>query len=490
MITINGFLEKEDNYKILMFNYLNYLPTHRASIFDIKESLDLSTFLLNKTYKNLKADIRYYELDDYFDITIENKTISLIKFTDITSGFLVAKYINNSNKYKYLKHCILEDISTTEQFAEKEFLSVTKSYYIRQSIDSYFSDKNISISSDLKLTGSEKDIRYFLYQFHYIYFTGMKYPFENKYRTFLDSFLEDMSPILGDNFTETQRIKLGYFLGFTFLRLKNGHPVKDKVNKKLVESNLSSDIYSYLIKFYRKHVDISTYEYFYEAQLMLIFLYIIDFPIDEGALASLDKTYFDFAEVRNLNFDLVNSVEECFHHDIKKSIPDKLKDEITKIHFKFLYFNHFYFPFYDHRRIQETEESFPDYSRIVNASIANFYKRKSKYSLEMLKNLLFYDFFYAFVSHLPLSVLDRPVHVCVDFSYGTNYNTHIKRKVDSYDYLNLVVDDTLCDETDLYLTDINILNVKCRRLVWTNPPLQDDWQNFVSIVSAIKNNLR
>ncbi|HAP4981479.1 TPA: M protein trans-acting positive regulator, partial [Enterococcus faecalis OG1RF] len=90
------------------------------------------------------------------------------------------------------------------------------------------------------------------------------------------------------------------------------------------------------------------------------------------------------------------------------------------------------------------------------------------------------------IHYLPLNVVERPIHVCVDFSQGTNYTEYIIKQVEGFETLNLVVERQLTAKTDIFISDYLLDNLIRKQIIWKNPPTPTDWKFFGDTVVSIK----
>ncbi|MDR1774671.1 MAG: helix-turn-helix domain-containing protein, partial [Clostridioides sp.] len=341
---MNTYLEKEDFLKLKLFIYINNTKEKKAHINTIKHDLGISVFLVKKSFEGLKKDLEEYNFKDYFDINMENRIIEMTKYRNFSSTLLLSHYVKKSYKYKFLLSCMLEDIKDVDTFAHNEFISLTKAYYIRQEFETFFNNKNINISSNMKLQGDEKIIRYFLYKFYFIYFNGSEFVFDEKYKEIANELLDTISPILFSNITETQYRELLYFLSITFLRLEKKHFVstcvdnrKQKDKKVELENFFSNEqgsvVYKKLKSFFNKYFDISNSQLFSECEVLFAFMFVCDFPIRDNFVRSLfaedeqhkkvEKALITFEKELNFHFGYINKI----------SLTTPLLKEIYKIFF-------------------------------------------------------------------------------------------------------------------------------------------------------------
>lgn len=112
---------------------------------------------------------------------------------------------------------------------------------------------------------------------------------------------------------------------------------------------------------------------------------------------------------------------------------------------------------------------------------------KSKRKLEWRKQAsIYYDYMFACIQNIPLEILKDRVHVCVDFSQGKLYKQYMQKMVNCFNNLNIEVQSTIDENTDLYLSDFYSGELTCAQLIWKNPPTVLNWQQFGDLVVSIK----
>ena len=90
-------------------------------------------------------------------------------------------------------------------------------------------------------------------------------------------------------------------------------------------------------------------------------------------------------------------------------------------------------------------------------------------------------------SLFPIETLERPVCVCVDFTFGKYYNEFIAKQINGFKHFNLFIVDRLTADTDIYISDCNIDHSTISQIIWKNPPTADDWEDFGNKIVEIKN---
>ncbi|OTO15266.1 hypothetical protein A5875_004424 [Enterococcus sp. 3H8_DIV0648] len=101
---------------------------------------------------------------------------------------------------------------------------------------------------------------------------------------------------------------------------------------------------------------------------------------------------------------------------------------------------------------------------------------------------LYYDFLFCLLSDKAIQALERKVHVFIDFSGGEDYNQFLTMNIQSFDYLDIVVDKKVTASTDIYVSDFFNSKVRCEQIIWKNPPLAHDWKEFADKVIRVRGN--
>ncbi len=90
---------------------------------------------------------------------------------------------------------------------------------------------------------------------------------------------------------------------------------------------------------------------------------------------------------------------------------------------------------------------------------------------------------------LPIDQQLKPLRICIDFSFGPQFNALIKNNIQKISDLNIIYQTKADDETDLLLTDKEICSFgDLFQIIWLVPPRAVDWANFTNQLLKIRRN--
>jgi hypothetical protein len=82
------------------------------------------------------------------------------------------------------------------------------------------------------------------------------------------------------------------------------------------------------------------------------------------------------------------------------------------------------------------------------------------------------------ITQMPIHLVNKPINILIDFSYGEGYNRFIKKNLEFYVNLNVsVIDPEAATQPDIVITNVNNLyhDEAVNVVVWLDPPRSVDW---------------
>nr|WP_165004063.1 MULTISPECIES: helix-turn-helix domain-containing protein [unclassified Enterococcus] len=459
------FLSKEDYRSYSLLKYLEASSNLSESISNIQEELSLSTFLLKKTIDKLKHDLRMFDLEKNFRLTVSEVDIRLEIDGRCSSRALLSRYITDSLSMKMVLAFFQEKYVSIENFAEQHHVSYSVAYKVLQGLKRNLKKYQIFFEKR-KLTGNPKNIRLFLYNL----FNSTEISFEEVYALPIIIKTEKMLKQLNRFYALSayEKKKLFHFLAINLLAEQ-----ADSLDIARNQLLFFSDVGFYHLK---GTLGIESAVFIYKT---LSWLYLHD---------KLDQRYLRKNEdetIERLNDRFIERFEKQFK-TLGEETSQLIRSELTKIHFKLLYYT-----------INKSDE-FPLDVSFFRQNYPGFYFYLIEYMNELMteckellqdKFFLFFSYLLLLINHIPVQLVSEPVKITIDFSYGAAYNQFIKKNLSLYINLNTeVIEAGKTDFPDVIITNRNNLYEEgaSQVVVWLDPPRALDWGNLTKILLTIQ----
>lgn len=181
-----------------------------------------------------------------------------------------------------------------------------------------------------------------------------------------------------------------------------------------------------------------------EWNYLLLFLYCeqeIQFTHQEGLLNDIIQSFDSVNETQNIYQNIVKGIANNEDLSLSLEIEEKMSAEIQRILIKNTFFSVSYDSFYSFKQIDYFKENYPLVSRTVVKEV----KRLEKMGIvtEHQKLRVYYDLLFAIIDIIPLNQLEKPIHVCVDFSHGDHYSGIITAQILGFKNLTLKIEKEL-----------------------------------------------
>ncbi|MGX7418598.1 helix-turn-helix domain-containing protein [Carnobacterium gallinarum] len=474
-------LEKADQRKLELFSFLELNQAHSVSLYEIKDALDLSEFLAAKTVSELIADIEIYDLEEYYSIVQQDKMITLTKIGKDSINRLIWHYLKDSRRFKLLDYVFKTNYFSLQTFYEKLYMSKTKAFTLKTKISDYLQKHEISLSADYHLIGNEKHIRLFLFQLYFTGFKNYEFPFDSDITKLVEIFEHELTNILIKRPSESQRLKLSYFLAIIFQRLDLGHVIEPvELNYKLVIKNEIHLIENQLNLLANEFTSLPATNIHNEIT------FIIDFLISEDYISS---TYLDKKKAPQTSFltaQFISQIESYFNLKLDPQLTLLLINELDKIHYRIFYYKQLINVWHSFINQEFLKENYIDFYNFCQIFIHQIDIAEESVNIESFENVLLYDYIFVLLKYFPTDKILDPIYVTIDFSYGENYNHFIQLTLKNLPFLYIKIENSLSSHTDIYLSDILPSKVDCDYLIWNSPPTASDWEAFGNLIIKIR----
>lgn len=209
---------------------------------------------------------------------------------------------------------------------------------------------------------------------------------------------------------------------------------------------------------------------------------------------------YAFGFINELNFapspeyDRIKRLDDEFQTELKRiptaaELPqEKIQERdnaFRQVHWRNHLFPIFFkgFGFFESK--EWGEEFYPLYKRLDELYLKNEILAPGYLKAELDRAKLYIDYFYIWANFASDKTYMPKVYVCVDFSQNAVLENLIRQIFSNVWLSNLVVQNTLDEQTDLYLSDRHYDQLKIPAIVWTNPPSYRELLTLIKTAEAI-----
>lgn len=471
------FLDKSDQRKMELFRYLENKPLLSENREKILDELCISEFLLNKTIEELSIDFSAYGLADDFQLFIEGNNVVLIESGRGTSLLLEDYLIRNSLGFSMLTEIFFETFDSVNEYAIKNYVSHPLVYRKLNDLRKVLAKMEININKKFLLTGSEEAIRGLITFCFTKYYGRTVIFYPSKIQTNTTQFLDEMRAHMVTDFPHFKESKLIHFLSISLFRIQQQATIRPQ--KKSIKINFElNNSYQIIYHWLERCGAIKNAKTIKcEAQRIFLFLF------SEEALVTFQPNLVEMLpEIRDLNKLFSETLQETFPFSEKYLL--QIENKITIFHLKILYFQIENANDIQGMDITYYYEVYPEYFEFCKSYIE---LNKKKTVIWLTKEYLFFNYLLVLIEFLPLKELLKPLYICIDFSFGKNYNQLIKKNIQKIADLNIVYQNHIDEKTDLILTDKEFVTVsKRKQIIWLVPPRAIDWANFTNQLIQVR----
>lgn len=476
----DDFLDENGHYQYLILKWLEIKQREFVHSGELTEFLGISRFKLKQYIDQLASDIRKFNTKASIEVAESGQIFSKGLDTMLVKQ-LRLYYLKESMMFLYLNEVLLNG-KTVLEFCDSFFISKTKAYEIKKNLNLLLKEEKIKIGKN-NLKGEELKVRNFLVAFFFSYFNGLDFPFSTELYGEVTTMLSDLIYTLKLSLSNTKKVKLEIFLAIYLIRKKN-HVDFSKKTTIAFQNELWEEERKNLSKYFTGiPIERSQIEWNY----LLLFLYCeqeIQFTHQEGLLNDIIQSFDSVNETQNIYQNIVKGIANNEDLSLSLEIEEKMSAEIQRILIKNTFFSVSYDSFYSFKQIDYFKENYPLVSRTVVKEV----KRLEKMGIvtEHQKLRVYYDLLFAIIDIIPLNQLEKPIHVCVDFSHGDHYSGIITAQILGFKNLTLKIEKRITTKTHLFISDIPIDGFQVEQIIWKNPPTPEDWEFFGNKVIEIK----
>lgn len=473
----NDLLIIDDRYKWYVAQLIEIKRNSYCSLTQISEILDFSPYKAETYFEELVDDLEKIGQPKLMELSKGGEVLNA-ELTHLLIKKLRVHYVEKSPAYQMFHLFMTKEISLDSQLdQEKINLSRSGAYKYQKNLKKLLSDENVQLKKN-KLLGNEFQLRNFLFGIYYELFNGIKNPFEEATIKLARNILNYFIHFYETGLVKTKEIKLIFFLCIWLTRLKYNHVIDTAFISVKKEG-----FFDYLHKLLSEQFFLNPQQIELELAYFYLFVYLED--IDKSSLIDFLPTSVE-QQAKQLTtsfFDNLASRIERNGETLAFSTYDI--EEFQNINRKWLIYHFKESTFITKGQIRYFQEINP----LLDEFIQEFIEKAELRSLflsKQEKTKLYYDYLFFVITKIPIERLEKPLHICIDFSHGRVYNDYIRRMLSSLQSMNIRYEQRLSTKTKLYLSDFAIDTLPCKQVIWKRPPTPGDWKALGDLLVGIR----
>lgn len=475
MLSLEKFLDKDAKRKFEFLRLLEESSELTELNTVIQDRLKLSSFLFTKTIEELTADVANYGLEKFFSLKSDSVQTTLLEVGQATSDLLLELYLRESLSFKIFLALFEENFQSTHSFALDQYTSYTSVYNRMQQLKQIFKEASISVSKKYQLTGNEANVRYVLTRVFSFVLSNDTTLYPNEINQQSEQILTELSSA-GMSFPRNLRTKLTHFLAISLVRQNNGHSlIEFDANKQKVLTQLKA---AYPEKFIR--IELLGLENQLTEEL---FSYLYT-----NGILSQTPMYDRFLgkRISRLNERFMTSLSQHFELD-SDELHQVIWAELSRMHFELIYFPLNAFYSFERFDVSFFEDSYVEYFIFCRDYLRDEAFVKEEGFIEY-RPYIFYRYLMILVGNLDLERVMPKLTICIDFSFGQEYNAFIKKNLSFFVNLNVATQYIYDDQADLVITNLNseYASLDVEKVIWLDPPRPTDWANLGNLLLKIR----
>lgn len=474
------FLEKESLRKYHLLEYLDRYPNQVIENSLVQEKMEFSSYLFKTTVAEISDDIKNFGFTESFNIFLDETTILFSELKNVNSSIFLNKYLELSVQVDILKVFLLEENFSIVDFSDEYFSSYNFIYQRFKKIQKFFSEVDVELTKNGVLSGNESFIRNFYSQLFFRTNKSGDY-YDPTIKVLAVQLFEKIETYKIETLTKHVTHRLEHFLSIVLTRLKKQHQIKLSKEEIDAYEGIAKENYELvrvLDTFFSDHFSLSPEDMKEEILFLCGFLY--SEKIIEG-----DSSYFP-SRVEKLANKFLSNFEENFSIVIDTPLRKVLFNKLLPIIIDTTLSNYKSYFLDSKTDLQYFKNSYPEYFYFCQKFVN---ENSSKKINVRQKSYFFYYALLILIRYLPISLIMPPIEVCVDFSFGDEYNEIIGRDLKFFSSLNVEIVPTVKKNTRIYLTDAPDFSVPdgVKKIVWLAPPRSEDWQQLVDELIILRN---
>lgn len=459
------FLNREDCRSYLLLRHLEECVELSDNLLKIQEELGMSSFLLKKTFNQLTIDLERFELTSSFQLYEIRNEIVLEITGDYSSKVLLSAYLSESLSLKMLISFFKEEFHSMEDFSFDNHVSYSVAYSILQRMKKKLNPYQIFFDKG-NFIGNQVNVCLFLSSL----FSFVDLPKEVTYSNEIIQETELTLRLVEHHFSlsEYEKKQMFHYLAVFIQRDSFLDVEKSEAPFTIFTSACIKNFHQIFTNYSTSFV-----------MNIIYWLYIHE---------KLDESFIDLEKNKT-----ISTLNQCFLDDLAKQflhISEEVKSDLlfrlSKIHFNICCHPISLFEDYE-IDISFFKQNYTEFYYFLLNQVSQV--TKEHVGLRNGKVFLFFNYLMLLINHVPLDVINDPIKILIDFSYGAEYNQFIKKNLTFYVNLNILfVDYDLGIKPDVVITNVNDLysNEEISTTVWLDPPRTVDWVILTNNLLEIK----
>ncbi|KAF1297530.1 hypothetical protein BAU15_07390 [Enterococcus sp. JM4C] len=468
----NHLLLEDQYYKTTVLQYIELNKNQYCTINKLSDVLSLSKYKTAKFIQMLHEELNLLSSNIKIEILSSGEILSK-NISHKTTKELRVSYLKSSTLFQ-LFHNFLVKETPLERQIEDLHMSRSSAYNQHRELKDILKADNLILKKS-QILGDEFQLRIRLYSLYYEAFNGIYSPFPDFIQIKAEQLINQLMTLTKCTLSETKKIKLTSFLNVWLTRLRTKHYITESF-VTLEESSFKEYLTEELIHSWGVPRDQVTNEIAY--LFSFIYLENIDKKLVESFLRN--DTEVAVEQTAHQFFDYLSN--ECLLDEQDKR---DLFNEVKDINRKWLIYHFRESTFTIKTEFHYFQEVNPKLDSLVK-NFLNQLNHKNLFISEAEMSKLYYDYLFLLVTKIPISKIEHPLYICIDFSHGDNYNQYIRLMLSSLQSMNIKYEKEITRQTDIYISDCLIHQRGYKQLIWKKPPTPDDWRDLGELLVELK----
>lgn len=484
MSKFDHLLDKDLKIKLSILTFLENSKGEYVSIDRMIEIFALSEFKMNNYINQLNDD--FLSIDSQAKIDKENgKAIQIVHIDKQLIRQIRLFYSKNSLGCQLFEQTLIRGISI-EAFCEEFFISRSKAYVLKRKMDEIFNESTIK-NGNGQLQGSESSVRLLFFNYYYYFYAGMEIPEVEVTGEFVKKVTYALYSSYSFFNSPTKNSALEIFLSIICLRIGQYHYIEPPTNAVLTHLEKEIGKLQFVRTTLKNELTLTDLELEYELNFISIFLIAKEYIPTKNILnlSYLDESVEKLAIDMYLEIIQVLPFEKNVSAEKLSSKKEAALEQFYLLAFQIKHFRSDSMTFNSKHELTYFEEVYPQFDKAIRTCFDQ-HLLDDYYSSEEDWTSLYYDLMFLMISTIPQKMLDNRLYVCVDFSRGKNYTRFISESILAFKNLNIIVQNKITKQTDIFVSDFYVKQLHCRQIIWKNPPTDEDWAYLGDLFIQIK----
>ena len=475
----NMLLNEDYHYKWGILQVLEYKKNDFYTLGQLMEVTGISKYKISKYLEEIVDE--FSDIDIVVNISVEPGNIIVTKGLD---NLILKKirlyYLENSLNFQILESIFYEVTQSDEKLSKKLIIGRNQLYKRIREVNKFLDDVNLRIDN-LKIVGAEQDIRSTFFSLYDEFYTGLKLPFNDDISKLVNKFVSGFSLMEKVNLPKTQEFKFSIYTGVAQIRIINNHFLSSSpIEINFAEAKRYKDILHFPLTASEDEINDEISSLLYYSQVENFFG-----EVRWNKANSADNDIMNLVE--GITGEFVANIKNKFEF-INPMELETIQNSLSMVNQKWLYFHFKETTFISDNSFSYLQELYPEYDKLIR----EFFDRKDISKLFATSDEevnVYYSYIFILINNIPINQVGESVYICVDFSKGTEYNKFIKNSIDSFRDLNIIFEEYVSKRTNLYVSDYVSDKLRCKQIIWKNPPGPSDWKELGDVLIGIKHGL-